>query len=167
MEVELRQLLGCTCLLLRRAARLVTQAYDHAIEPTGLTANQFGVLAYLYGATKLQSVPTSIGAMADWLGMDPSTLNRNLKPLAAKGLVTNSSDPADGRVRIVRITESGERTVRKAIPRWRSAQTQIEKTLGAETTATLNNLLADAAARLGCGGWSSLFANGDRDKVAR
>jgi len=167
METELRQILGCTCLLMRRAARLVTQAYDHAIQPTGLTANQFGVLAYLYGAMQVRSAPNSIGAIADWLGMDPSTLNRNLKPLVAKGLVTNTADPADGRVRIVRITDSGERIVRKAIPRWRSAQTQIEKALGADTTATLNNLLEVAATRLGCSGWSFLVANDDHDKASR
>lgn len=163
MEAELRQIMGCTCLRMRRAARLVTQAYDHAIEPTGLTANQFGVLACLYGAASLRLVP-SIGGIAEYLGMDPSTLNRNLKPLAAKGLVRNLPDPADARVRIVQITDSGERIVRKALPRWRGAQAQIEKALGPQATATLNDLLDVAAARLGCGGVSILLGNGETDK---
>ena len=46
--------------------------------------------------------------------MDPTTLNRNLKPLLAKGMVKNAIDPADGRIRIVRVTEKGLGTLREA-----------------------------------------------------
>jgi DNA-binding MarR family transcriptional regulator len=148
METELRKLLGCTCLRMRRATRRLTQIYDHALEPTGLTSNQAAILAYLYGATNSPSSGLSIGAIAEWLGMDPSTLNRNLKPLAARGLVRNVPDPRDGRVRIVRITESGERSLIKAVPYWHKAQAQLEKAVGSQTATTLNELLDNAAAKL-------------------
>lgn len=39
MENEIRAIMGCTCLRMRRAARRVTQLYDHALEPAGLTVN--------------------------------------------------------------------------------------------------------------------------------
>jgi DNA-binding MarR family transcriptional regulator len=55
------------------------------------------------------------------LGVDPTTLNRILKPLAARGLVKNLTDPVDGRLRIVRIAEEGKREFLKAMPLWRSS----------------------------------------------
>jgi DNA-binding MarR family transcriptional regulator len=132
---------------MRRATRRVTQLYDHALEPTGLTVNQFGLLAYLCGAS-LARTNASIGTMAEWLGMDPTTLNRNLKPLLVKGLVKNVLDPADGRVRIVAITEKGLRMLREAVPRWRNAQANVEKAIGAKSIAELNTLLDLSSAKL-------------------
>jgi DNA-binding MarR family transcriptional regulator len=125
----------------------VTQLYDHALEPTGLTVNQFGLLAYLCGAS-LARTNASIGTMAEWLGMDPTTLNRNLKPLLVKGLAKNVLDPADGRVRIVAITEKGLRMLREAVPRWRNAQANVEKAIGAKSIAELNTLLDLSSAKL-------------------
>ena len=148
MDDELRKIMGCTCLRMRRATRRVTQLYDHALEPSGLTVSQFGLLAYLLGASGALSNASSIGTIAEWLGMDPTTLNRNLKPLAAKGLVRNVPDSADGRVRVVRITEKGRRALLKAVPFWQSAQTRVDKTLGPQVTAELNELLDTSASSL-------------------
>ena len=148
MDDELRKIMGCTCMRMRRATRRVTQLYDHALEPSGLTVSQFGLLAYLLGASGAPSNASSIGTIAEWLGMDPTTLNRNLKPLAAKGLVRNAPDSADGRVRVVRITEKGRRALLKAVPFWQSAQTRVDKTLGPQVTAELNELLDTSAASL-------------------
>ena len=133
---------------MRRATRRVTQRYDHALEPTGLTASQFGLLGYLHGASSAPAHASSIGAIAEWLGMDPTTLNRNLKPLLAKGMVKNATDPADGRVRIVRVTEKGLRTLREALPRWRDAQADVEKAIGSKSTSELNRLLDLSSAKL-------------------
>jgi DNA-binding MarR family transcriptional regulator len=148
MDDDLQKIMGCTCLRIRRATRRVTQFYDRALEPTGLTVNQFGLLGYLHGASGAPARASSIGSIAEWLGMDPTTLNRNLQPLLTKGMVKNATDPADGRVRIVRITEKGLRTLREALPRWRSAQAEIEKTVGARSIAELNGLLDLSAEKL-------------------
>ena len=148
MDDELRKIMECTCLRMRRATRLVTQLYDHALGPSGLTVSQFGLLAYLLGASQAPSNASSIGTIAEWLGMDPTTLNRNLKPLVAKGLVRIASDSADGRVRVVRITEKGRRGLLKAVPLWRSAQARVAKMLGPEATAELNELLDTSASSL-------------------
>jgi DNA-binding MarR family transcriptional regulator len=133
---------------MRRATRRVTQLYDRALGVAGLTVNQFGLLAYLQGANLAGADGLPIGFIADFLGMDPTTLNRNLKPLVANGLVRNLSDPADGRVRKVQITDKGKRTLLGALPLWREAQAQIEKALGTNKTAALNELLDVSAARL-------------------
>jgi len=148
MDDDLKKIMGCTCLRMRRATRRVTQVYDRALEPAGLTVNQFGLLGYLLGASRAPAQALSIGSIAEWLGMDPTTLNRNLKPLLAKGMVRNAADPADGRVRIVRITDKGLRALRQALPRWRSAQADVEKVIGARSIAELNALLDLSASKL-------------------
>ena len=148
MDDDLQKIMSCTCLRMRRATRRVTQRYDHALEPTGLTASQFGLLGYLHGASSAPAHASSIGAIAEWLGMDPTTLNRNLKPLLAKGMVKNAIDPADGRIRIVRVTEKGLRTLREALPRWRDAQADVEKAIGSKSTSELNRLLDLSSAKL-------------------
>jgi DNA-binding MarR family transcriptional regulator len=130
---------------MRRATRRVTQFYDHALQRTGLTVNQFGLLAYLCGASLANA---SIGTTAEWLGMDPTTLTRNLKPLLVKGLVKNVPDPDDGRVRIVAITEKGLRMLREAVPRWRNAQAAVEKAIGSKSIAELNTLLDLSSSKL-------------------
>ena len=148
MDDDLQKIMSCTCLRMRRATRRVTQVYDHALEPLGLTVNQFGLLGYLYGASHAPAPASSIGSIAEWLGMDPTTLNRNLKPLLAKGMVKNAIDPADGRIRIVRVTEKGLGTLREALPRWRDAQADVEKAIGSKSTSELNRLLDLSSAKL-------------------
>lgn len=147
-EPDLRKIMGCTCLRMRRATRRVTQLYDHALGTVGLTVNQFGLLAYLQGANFAGADGLSIGSIAEFLGMDPTTLNRNLKPLTVKGLVRNVPDPADGRVRKVRITDKGKRTLYRAVPLWREAQAHVEKMVGPNETAALNELLDISTTRL-------------------
>jgi DNA-binding MarR family transcriptional regulator len=81
--------------------------------------------------------------------MDPTTLNRNLKPLQRQGLVDAAPDPADGRARLVRITEAGRRRLEKAVPVWRQAQRRVEAALGVKSMVKLNDLLDLSFARLG------------------
>jgi DNA-binding MarR family transcriptional regulator len=134
---------GCTCLRARRTTRQLTQIYDQALEPVGLTVNQFGLLANLDGRGRV-----SIGALAELAGKHPSTLNRDLKPLKAQHLVTDVADPADRRVRAILITRKGATKLRKALPFWRRAQSQVEATLGAELARALNGLLELASVKL-------------------
>jgi DNA-binding MarR family transcriptional regulator len=148
MDKEIREHLGCTCLRLRRTTRNVTQLYDHLLQPAGLTANQFGLLARLYAASLQKSDGMSIGVMAESIGMDPTTLNRNLKPLEALDWVKVVPDPSDARVRIVQMTDQGQRTLLKAIPLWRQAQARLRKSLGLQAVTDLNELLDRSAVDL-------------------
>jgi DNA-binding MarR family transcriptional regulator len=141
MDKNLQEVMRCTCLRIRRTSRHVTQIYDHALEAVELTINQFGLLANLYGVDLLRADGLSIGALSERLGVDPTTLNRTLKPLTARGLVKDLTDAADGRVRIVRIAEKGKREFLKAMPLWRQAQARVEAALGEKTTSALNDLL--------------------------
>jgi DNA-binding MarR family transcriptional regulator len=140
-EPSNRELRNCTCARLRRAGRRVTQLYDQALGPAGLTIGQFGLLAYLATTGAQQAGGVPIGALAEARGMDPTTLTRNLKPLVAEGWVVDARHPDDRRVRAVAITPSGREKYRAASPLWQSAEAQLETLLGTATVAALNALL--------------------------
>ena len=52
----------CTCFRLRRASRRVTQVYDHALAPVGLSLNQYSILR------RSEREPRVLGELADELG---------------------------------------------------------------------------------------------------
>jgi DNA-binding MarR family transcriptional regulator len=147
-DIDIGALWGCTCMHIRRAARRVTQVYDQAIAPTGLTSGQFGLLARLHAAALHGEAGLSIGALADQHGMDPTTLNRNLQPLLVAGLIHDDHDPTDRRVRKVFLTVTGRERLAAAMPLWRQAQRRMEAALGAEATLALNGLLDLSVAKL-------------------
>ena len=103
---------------------MVTQAYDAALQPTGLKATQFTVLATL---SKRGDLPLS--KLADALVMDRTTLTRNLRPLVSKGLVRIDQD-RDQRVRRISLTEVGKDVLDEGIPLWRTAQSDLVDALG-------------------------------------
>ena len=114
----------CACLSLRKAARAVTQLYDQSLEPSGLRATQFTVLA----AVSLWQ-PAPLGRLAEALVMDRTTLSRNLRPLETRGLI-RSERGRDGRSRFLRLTAAGQRAVRRALPLWEKAEEQVAEGLG-------------------------------------
>jgi DNA-binding MarR family transcriptional regulator len=126
----------CTCLRLRKATRRVSQIYDRQLEAAGLTITQFGLLAHLKGLGEV-----GVGALAEMLIMDPTTLTRNLRPLERRGLVEISPDPRDRRARRLRLTASGRSAWEQARPAWARAQRQIELALGGPDAAALNDAL--------------------------
>jgi DNA-binding MarR family transcriptional regulator len=147
-DVDIQKVADCLCLRLRRTTRQITQIYDRALEPPRLTVNQFGLLARLYGSNLKSHPCISIGALADLVGMHPTTLNRNLKPLKAQGLVADAAQTADQRVRSVQITEKGRAKFRTAVPFWRDAETQVRKAIGARAALALNRALERASLKI-------------------
>ena len=127
---------GCICSRLRKASRRVSQIYDHHLEPHGLTITQFALLANISGNPGI-----SIGALAERLIMDPTTLTRNLRPLERKEYLTLTPDPEDRRSRRVNLTEEGRAALKNARPAWVEAQTSIENAVGVTKTPALNAAL--------------------------
>ncbi len=147
-NIDLNETAGCTCRRARRATRQLIGIFDTALEPTGLSANQFEVLCYLYGCSLDREGYVSIGALADLIGKHATTLTRDLKPLKDQGLVADIPVRVDRRVRGVMITARGQAKLAKAVPFWRRAQSRVQKTLGVKTTRALNDLLDLSFARL-------------------
>ena len=105
---------------------MVTQVYDAALQPTGLRATQFTLLATL---SKRGDLPLT--RLAEALVMDRTTLTRNLKPLVDKGFVRIHQDE-DQRVRRISLTDAGRNMLDEALPNWRKAQSRLVEDLGRE-----------------------------------
>lgn len=114
----------CACRNVRQAARAVTGLYDRVLAPSGLRATQVTLLVALEKAG-----PVPFTRLADALGMDRTTLTRNLEPLRREGLLVLRPGE-DRRVRLASITEKGRRAVTAAIPLWEEAQRRITAGLG-------------------------------------
>jgi DNA-binding MarR family transcriptional regulator len=138
-----RKAYGCTCFRLRRATRLMTQIYDHALAPVGLTVGQYSLLSIL-----MRAEGASIGELADEVDMDPTTLTRNLQPLQREGLLRIAVSEKDRRVRMVFITEKGKAKRAEAGPLWRAAQDRVDATLGETVVGNLDRLLDASLAKL-------------------
>jgi DNA-binding MarR family transcriptional regulator len=130
----------CSFFLVQRASRVVARAYDRALKPAGLTANQFNMLCMLYWTSGHPRL-TSFGALAKMVGMDPTTLHRDVKPLLARGLARRAADLDDSRFRRLFITHKGRVKLRRTVPMWQGAQSRMELRLGANATSALTSSL--------------------------
>ncbi len=128
---ELVETAQCLCLASRRAARAITRKFDHALRPDGLRATQFTLLALL--ALK---GPLAIGTLAEIMGVDRTTLSRNLAVLAKKSFIAIRTGK-DARSHLASITPSGKRTLRRAFKAWRRTQAELTDEMGRRTADVL------------------------------
>src|SRR5437868_11709959 len=73
---------GCTNLKLRQLMRRVATHYDAEVGKTGLKGTQYSLLSYV-----VKLGPIRPADLAAEMRISPSTLTRNLKPLADAGWV--------------------------------------------------------------------------------
>jgi DNA-binding MarR family transcriptional regulator len=125
----------CLCLASRSAARSVTSLFDRHLRAHGLRATQFTLLASLVarGATPMV-------ALARMLGMDRTTLTRNLALLESHGWCQTRLDENDARTHLVSATAKGRTLAQNAMPAWRKAQESLSGILGAADVAVLHRL---------------------------
>ncbi len=107
----------------RKVARVVANHYDKHLKPTGLKGTQFTLLNTIF-----MNPSASIGQLADIMGLDRTTLNRNLKPLEHKELIRSGSGK-DPRTRTLELTPAGTKTLQNALPYWLEAQSGVMETL--------------------------------------
>jgi DNA-binding MarR family transcriptional regulator len=106
----------CVCTAARRRSRDLTRAFEKAMRESGVRGTQFTLLA-----TLIQTGPIATTRLADFQGLERTTLTRNLRPLIRDGLV-QIDEAEDRRVRKVAITPAGEEAARRAFPFWKKAQ---------------------------------------------
>jgi DNA-binding MarR family transcriptional regulator len=128
----------CSCFLLRKLSRRVTQAYDAALAQVGLTITQYSLLAHL-----ARGEGASVSALAARTGMDRTTLIRNLKPLEAAGWVRYGERRA-GKPAALELSPAGRARLRVAVPVWERAQSEFESLLGAKRVAGLHALIDES-----------------------
>lgn len=104
----------------RLAARRITRFMEARMAATGLSVAQFGLMTHIAAAED-----DTIGALAQRLDLDQSTLSRNLRALERAGLVEVAVVERDLRKRAVWLTETGARRLEAALPVWRAAQAAL------------------------------------------
>jgi DNA-binding MarR family transcriptional regulator len=128
----------CLAFRVRRVSRVLTRLYDEALRPLGIQATQ---LTLLNAVALCDEAGDGAGAamshLADVLAMDLTTLSRNLRPLEKSRLVTISPLPTDRRVRVARVTSSGQRLIENALPLWRHAHARVVEALGEQEATDL------------------------------
>ncbi len=129
---------ACHCSLLRRTARRVTQFYDEALAPARIRLTQYSLLSTIDRAGSIALTP-----LAERLGMDRTTLTRNLTPLVTRKLVKLES--AAGRTKFARLTARGAKVLVEAYPYWLAAQRGFARGLEPDDAATLRALASEAA----------------------
>ena len=106
----------CVCTAARRNSRNLTRAFEKAMRGSGVRGTQFTLLA-----TLVQTGPIPTTRLAEFQGLERTTLTRNLGRLVRDGFV-QIHEGEDRRVRKVAITAAGEEAARRAFPFWKKAQ---------------------------------------------
>src|SRR5271157_4233404 len=106
----------------RLAARRITQFFDRELAGIGLTLAQLGLIAQIAAASD-----DTLGALARRMGLEQSTLSRNLRTLEGEELVEIAGVEGDLRRRAVWLTDAGARRLEAAIPVWRKTQAKLDK----------------------------------------
>lgn len=118
----------CYCTNLRRGALWATEYYDGALAPCGLSVPQYYLLINLSRMEK-----ANLSRWAERVGLDRTTLVRNVKTLEGKGLIA----PTAGRGRTFTLTGSGRDTLAQGISLWEQAQEGMREKLGTEDAEAL------------------------------
>jgi DNA-binding MarR family transcriptional regulator len=134
-DLDLDACRACLCLASRRASRSITRAFDRRLRSHGIRATQFSILV-----TLVERGPTTIGDLAEELGIERTTLSRNLDVVAARGWVKIGVGTEDARSRIVSIARGGRKAVADALPAWREAQNTAVAAIGRAGSDALHAL---------------------------
>jgi DNA-binding MarR family transcriptional regulator len=70
-----------------------------------------------------------MASVANLLAMDRTTLTAALKPLERRGLISVAKDPADGRGRLLCLTQEGKAVLASALPIWEQTHREVEAEL--------------------------------------
>jgi len=133
---------NCVCFNLRWVARKVTQFFDAEMRRHGIRPTQASILWALNAKENW-----NMAELSDRLGMDRTTLVRNLRPLQRDRLVQVGGGGRGNRVELA-ITAKGLKLIEKLTPAWNSAQSTAVKTLGEERWSAILSDLETAALAL-------------------
>jgi DNA-binding MarR family transcriptional regulator len=126
----------CYAYQARKTANAVLRAYNDWMKPIDLEMAQFSTLCAI-----LDGRAGSIGDLADLLGVERTTLVRNLKVLEKKGLVRVA---ARRQRRLTHeLTEAGVEMMRRALPLWQQAQIAMEAAVGGPRERDIHGALRD------------------------
>jgi DNA-binding MarR family transcriptional regulator len=126
----------CALFHLRRATRSVTQLFDEILRPSGLKGTQYSMLRVI-GSVE----PVAVSSLGEAMGMDRTTVTRNVRLLSRMGLVVIDAG-SDRRRRLLRLTRSGREAMKRAEPYWEEAQNAVVAGIGVERFGELRQELS-------------------------
>jgi len=132
------ELAPCACSQVRRLARKLSSLYDTLLSPEDLTITQYSLLADIERAGQL-----SHAVLAEKVGMDRTTLTRNLRPLTRAKWVAAATGK-DRRQHLLQLTAAGRRKLVRSLPLWEEAQRQFLFQIGTESLQELRTLLTSS-----------------------
>jgi DNA-binding MarR family transcriptional regulator len=133
---------GCTNFKLRQLLRAVARHYNAEIARAGLKGTQYSMLSNLMSVEPVRPVE-----LARRMGLEASTLTRNLRVLIERGWVTQGPG-GDARSRLVRTTPAGRAKRAEAQRHWKKAQLGLNALLGTDRVAALHELADHCLERL-------------------
>jgi DNA-binding MarR family transcriptional regulator len=134
---------------------------DAAIADTGLTASTYAVY------TQLERGPLTPGQLSETLGLRPTTLSGYLAAMERAGHLTRTRHQADGRSRLLALTQTGKQKVDECRPKMRQAIQQINKRLGSADEVRQARLTLGRIDRAIAGARSTLPGPSPRTAVRR
>jgi DNA-binding MarR family transcriptional regulator len=141
-ELDMSEPKNCVCFNLRWVTRAVTQFYDAEMRRHGIRPTQGTLLTALKARDSW-----NMADLSDWLGLERTTLVRNLRPLQRDGFVEIGGGGRGNRVELT-ITAKGRKQIEKLTPAWKSAQSAVVKTLGEQRWSAILSDLETAALAL-------------------
>lgn len=123
----------CYCRRLRRVTAQVTRMYDSYLREAGITCQQFSTLEHIRAME-----PVSVTALAGRMGLDHTSLSRNLKLLKENFWIEDEA--GHGRSRSIVLSEQGKEILQCAEKQWEKAQTMLEKVLGEDQLRHLEEM---------------------------
>ena len=122
----------CICFNLRKASRVISQFYDQYLRQAGLRGTQYALMAHIDSFEGL-----SLTELAEILGMEQSTITRNVELLAKKGYITVAVHHLNGRKKSASLTKIGQKKMKEAWPFWKEAQDALQNQLGTKQLESL------------------------------
>ena len=126
---------GCTNFKLRQLLRSVSRLYEAQMAPTGIKTTQYSLLSHL-----LTLGPVAPSELAQQMGLDASTLTRNLRPLIDQGYAAQGPG-ADARSRQITLTDAGRAKHAQARQHWKRAQLSLNERLGTKQVVALHSMI--------------------------
>jgi DNA-binding MarR family transcriptional regulator len=135
-DKKYKQLTECSCNMMRKSARKITQFYENSLRDAGIKPTQFTILA-----TLANTGPIQLTQLADRLLLERTGLTRNLNILKRNTWIDIQPGEEDSRQRVVSLSKKGYMQLDLAIPYWQKAQNAIAKDMGQATITELRSTL--------------------------
>jgi len=133
-----KQLTECSCNMMRKSARKITQFYENSLREADIKPTQFTILA-----TLANTGPILLTQLADRLILERTGLTRNLNILERNAWIEIQPGEEDSRQRVISLSKKGYKQLDRTIPYWQKAQKSIAKDMGQDTITELRKILND------------------------